>query len=567
MRFLVLLAALVMAAPAISTALPAEDAPAARWTFMVYLDADNNLEEAGVEDLNEMETAGSTEDVNIVVLMDRAEGYDTSNGDWTDARLFYVTQDSTPDIASEELEDMGELNMGDPQTLINFTLWGIENYPAEHYALVIWDHGGAIWGAAWDDGVPDKEDGDFLSLPEIRRALWEVENTTSRNIDLLGFDACLMATVGVMYELRNHVDYAVASGYSEPGDGWPYERILPKLNANPEMSPLDLARIITDEYVDSYTDRQDDPQDSPAITMAVFDMKHMNELGGAVDLLGMNLALQTDWRPLKGRYFQISRARDETSSYDFSTSYLPGNQIPVDPTGYCFYDVIGLTENLQKYMPMDSGVIQAAENVKRAVSDTMVYARVNEYHSSVKGAHGMTVYFPDGRDTKYSNVFDGLELAKETFWDEFLGYFALKKSAADTPPALLISTPRDGQVLLRGTPQVVVEGSVAELQGQEVHLSYSVDGGDETALPPQGASWAFVLPLSDLEPGVHTVTVQASDGKYKEYREVSIYIVEKEGTTYSSSGGGGSALWPAVLALAVLAAVGFYMMKRSRRAT
>ncbi|GAJ04099.1 unnamed protein product, partial [marine sediment metagenome] len=56
------------------------------WLFMVYLDADNNLESAGIDDLNEMEVAGSTDRVKIVVQMDRAErdwDDDTTNGNWT----------------------------------------------------------------------------------------------------------------------------------------------------------------------------------------------------------------------------------------------------------------------------------------------------------------------------------------------------------------------------------------------------------------------------------------------------------------------------------------------------
>ena len=43
----------------------------AEWTVMVYLDADNNLESAGIDDINEMEIVGSTSEVNIVVQVDR----------------------------------------------------------------------------------------------------------------------------------------------------------------------------------------------------------------------------------------------------------------------------------------------------------------------------------------------------------------------------------------------------------------------------------------------------------------------------------------------------------------
>ena len=41
------------------------------WTVMVYLDGDNNLEPAAIDDLNEMEAVGSTNKVNVVVQFDR----------------------------------------------------------------------------------------------------------------------------------------------------------------------------------------------------------------------------------------------------------------------------------------------------------------------------------------------------------------------------------------------------------------------------------------------------------------------------------------------------------------
>ena len=92
---------------------------AAEWTFLVYLDGDNNLEGAGIDDVNEMEMVGSTPEVNIVVQFDRIDGYDTSNGDWDDTRRGIITKDSTSLIVSN-LTSIGEKNMGDPHPLAEF---------------------------------------------------------------------------------------------------------------------------------------------------------------------------------------------------------------------------------------------------------------------------------------------------------------------------------------------------------------------------------------------------------------------------------------------------------------
>jgi clostripain len=153
----------------------------AEWTVMVYLDADNNLESAGIDDINEMEIVGSTTEVNIVVQVDRIpysvlasnnEGYadDISNSNWTTTRRYYITQDFDPvQINSQLKSDLGELNMGDSQTLIDFTNWATINYPARKYLLVIWNHGGGFRSLsltkdiAWDD----TSGGDKITMPEF----------------------------------------------------------------------------------------------------------------------------------------------------------------------------------------------------------------------------------------------------------------------------------------------------------------------------------------------------------------------------------------------------------------
>ena len=65
----------------------------ASWTIMVYLDGDNNLEDAAIDDVNEMEMIGSSDEVNIIVQFDRIDSYDETNGDWKDTRRFRIIQE------------------------------------------------------------------------------------------------------------------------------------------------------------------------------------------------------------------------------------------------------------------------------------------------------------------------------------------------------------------------------------------------------------------------------------------------------------------------------------------
>ncbi|MCX7806940.1 MAG: clostripain-related cysteine peptidase, partial [Planctomycetota bacterium] len=119
----------------------------AAWTFMVYMGADNNLEWAGIEDFLEMASVGSTADVNIVVQFDRTPCFDTRYKNWSLANRFHIGAGMEP-YPKCAVADWGdgrgarEVNMGDPRNLTDFVKWAAENFPAERYALVLWNHGG-----------------------------------------------------------------------------------------------------------------------------------------------------------------------------------------------------------------------------------------------------------------------------------------------------------------------------------------------------------------------------------------------------------------------------------------
>ena len=89
------------------------------WTVFVYMAGDNNLEDAAIDDFNEMETVGSTDGVNIIVQLDRASGHDKTNGDWEDTRRYRIEKDSDLDTINSTLLDdnLGELDMSRPDTL------------------------------------------------------------------------------------------------------------------------------------------------------------------------------------------------------------------------------------------------------------------------------------------------------------------------------------------------------------------------------------------------------------------------------------------------------------------
>lgn len=266
----------------------------AKWTFMVYMDGDNNLEAEAVDDFLELASVDTTDpnsdpnDVNFLVLFDRSPSHSTAYGNWTYARRGRVHYGDVPD--AKWGASMGELNMGDPQTLVDFVVWGMQSYPANNYAVVLWDHGDG-WRISSKSSTKvksictdDSNGGDSLSMAEIRQALESIEATTG-NPTLIGFDACLMGMMEVAYEVRNHGSVMVGSAPDEPGDGWPYDQIGTELFADPNMTEQSLAATIVDEYMVSYGYEW--------ITQAVFDLTQMNNFGSELD--AFSLAMMANW--------------------------------------------------------------------------------------------------------------------------------------------------------------------------------------------------------------------------------------------------------------------------------
>src|SRR5258706_2541539 len=188
---------------------PADTSNLPEWTVILYEDADDDvLEEDMVYDVNEMEMIGSTPQVNIVVQLDRAEGAFAGDGDWTGTRRLYITQDNDLNqITSPVVQDLGEADMGNPQTLVDFMTWAIQKYPAKQYAMVMSDHGGG-----WTGGFSDEQSGSSLGLAQIADAIDQVQRSMGgQKFEIIGFDACLMGMIEVYGSLYPYSNYTVAS--------------------------------------------------------------------------------------------------------------------------------------------------------------------------------------------------------------------------------------------------------------------------------------------------------------------------------------------------------------------
>lgn len=363
-----------------------QDLPSqASWTFMVFLNADNDLEEFGVEDMNEMEVVGSTSQVNIVVQMDRTRGYDSSNGDWTGCRRYLVQRDDDfALITSPILADLGEIDMGDPDVLRSFVQWAQQNYPAQHYLLDIWNHG-AGWrnrSLAAAKGVSfDDTSGTFITTPQLPSALQGLA------LDIIAFDASLMGMAEIAYEIRSLAPIMVASEESPPGEGYPYHRVLQPLIDSPSLTPSQLASSIVNETVDYLTNRY-------KATESAIDLSKMAPVASAADQLAD--ALQANYSTYAS---EIASARESSQSY----AYFENK------------DAYHFAQLVKQSVPQ-ADVISAADNLMSAISNALILER--HWGTQVANSHGLAIYLPSAGG--FLSSYRNLSFAQSTSWDEFL---------------------------------------------------------------------------------------------------------------------------------------------------
>jgi hypothetical protein len=220
-----------------------------RWTLLYYLDGDNDLEPDFVTKFRELNQWNSDTNVQIVVQFARL-GNDTSFGGWHRSERFYVTNGIVPS-ADQAVQDWGDgtggrlLNMADPQNLVDFIDWAALNYPADHYALLVGDHGFGWPGMCicWSYAKST------LYLSDLRQALEDASVT----VEVLFLDACLMSMADVLNELRyTDLQYAMLSETYGQCD-WPYGWMLEGLQGNPLWTARQFAEDVNDRLGDYYT--------------------------------------------------------------------------------------------------------------------------------------------------------------------------------------------------------------------------------------------------------------------------------------------------------------------------
>ena len=330
------------------------------WTVFVYL-CGSDLETDGgaaTKDLAEMVGAQGSEQVSFVV---ETGGAKTWQGDVKSNRLqrFLVQDGSIMEVGHAKASDMG-----DPQTLTDFLSWGLENYPAEHMGVVLWDHGGgSVSGVCFDE----RNDFDSLTLPELDASFAGVNDILWQKFDFVGFDACLMGTLETANVLASYADYMIASEETEPASGWEYSSIMEYLAEHPSASGAELGEALCDSYLYSLEDSS-----SGWATLSTVELAQVDELVQSFYRFSQEMyASGAD----QGTRAAMSRGIRRADNYG-GNNWLEGYTNMVD--------VGGLVDACAQVTP-------SADDVKAALDAAVTYQVRGKYHSD---ASGLAIYYP-----------------------------------------------------------------------------------------------------------------------------------------------------------------------------
>ena len=376
---------------------------------MVYMAGDNNLSNAALVDLAEMEAVGSDKSIHVIVQMDTLGG--------GTQRLVVQKGKSTL------VQDLGEQNMADPQTLTDFLSWAQGRYLARHHALILWDHGD---GYLKPNALPDEKtlygilqddtDGTACCLSNVivRQAI----ESAGVRIDLLGFDASQMGQVETAYEFRNMADLLVFSQETGQSNGWDYTAILNGMAAQPGMTPDNVAALIVSSYEDFYEQvfYPANPGFEQSLTVSAVRLGlPMEDLARVIDDLSQALISAIDDNATRvATLAAISASR--SNSQDLLGSFCN-----------LYVDLFDWVERLQ----LEPAIGPAANNAMVALlgfRDALILA---EYHGLARpGAKGLSIVFMGIPNPSCSNFDPGyldgsrpLSFLNSTQWNEFLSSY------------------------------------------------------------------------------------------------------------------------------------------------
>ena len=427
------------------------------YTVMVYI-VGSNLEShigAATEDIAEMDEAGIDYDkTNLLLYTGGSRRWLSSIPNDVNCVLDMSKEADIRTVASTKTS----ADMGMPEALSEFINFCTTYYPADHYGLILWDHGG---GPLWGYGNDELFGNDSLLLDEIRTAINSTQFSNGKKLDWVGFDACLMGSIENIVLWKDFAEYLVCSEELEAGKGWDYH-FLSVLNESQDTE--EIVKSIVDFYGNYYEENKSEFF-NPDATLAAIDLSKTDELIESVDILfdAMNKGIVGE-----GAYAAINQARSRTKAFGL-------NAVSSAEEGYDLVDLQDFAGQLKEMYPEECAAVDDA--LKKAV----LYSTTN-----IESAGGISIYVPGNNKALYNvsgELKEGEPLSTQykSFVDSYTGEW-LAESDIDWHLAELEAD--NGEFTLQLTPDQVANMSQAYYTVLQRWMQYYVPVLSKISIQP-----------------------------------------------------------------------------------
>ena len=323
-------------------------------TIMIYMCGTDLESKYGMatNDLAEMKAARFGDNVRIIVLTGGCKQWKTQGISNDVNQIYQVKSGSVTRLEA----NFGKKAMTDPTNLSDFIKYCAQKYPADRNFLILWDHGGgSVSGYGYDE---KNSSSGSMNLAGINTAL----KSAGMTFDIIGFDACLMATAETALMLDNYGDYLIASEETEPGIGWYYTNWLTQLGNNTSVASTALGKTIIDDFVSTCASKCRGQK----TTLSLVDLA---EFAYTVPDKLSDFAKSVSGKLKEKDYETVSKARAGTREFAQSTRI----------------DQVDLT-NLALNMNTKEGKALA-----NAIQGAVKYNRTS---TNMTNAYGVSIYFP-----------------------------------------------------------------------------------------------------------------------------------------------------------------------------
>ena len=335
------------------------------YTVMIYM-CGSNLESDGgyaSSDLEEMLKSTLADEVNVLVYTGGAKRwYDFGISNKTNQ--IYQIKDHKLNLIKESV---GLKSMAEPNTLLEFMNFAKQNYKADKYALIFWDHGGgAVTGFGLDE-VASKAN-DTLTIDEIKQAV----DKFGTKLEFVGFDACLMANIETAYALKNSANYMVASEETEPGTGWNYIKIFNSLSKDSSQSGSVTGKVIVDSFIESNSSYR-----NPDATLSVINLSKMDDV----------------YKNLVAFMKEVKKVNFDAKNYNYFAKAIQTTKAFGDGQ----LDTIDVIDFANK---VNNG---SSKNLINSVKSAITYNKTNQY---VQNSNGLSIFVPNRKISYYNRMLD-----------------------------------------------------------------------------------------------------------------------------------------------------------------